>query len=492
MEKILFPSGNGANIRRSFIYFIVFLLLLTSCKEKKIASNSYEKLTPLRMPETNTTIFRGTLAVPENRTTGQGRTINLNVVVIPAIAKDSLLAPIFYIEGGPGVAAANSASFYADSTNPYRQKRDIVLVDARGTGNSNPLHCSSLQYKEDLKGHLEEMYPEAAVKQCADSLSKVADLTQYTTVNIVKDLEDVRKWLGYEKISLMGVSYGTRVSLVYMKLFPNSIDQVVLWSPTYTYSKMPQNHAIFAQRSIDQLFEDCGKNEACKQAYPNLGAEFIQLKNKAPFAYEYAKPDGKKEVIKISWDAFQTKMRTLLYSPGGMRRVPFLIHQTFMGNLQPFVDLFPKEPDYDLFLADGLYLCITCTEDVPFIEDDKIDSLTRGTFMGTYRIDQQKKACRNWPRGEITREFFEPVKSTIHTLIISGSFDPVTPTSMAEEIASTLPNSKLVIIPQMAHMFDGLSNESCFDRIVVDFLHGIKNINTDCIKDMQPQPYRIN
>lgn len=471
----------------AFISLIVF----AACLEKKAAAPSrYEKLSAFQVPGLKTTAFRGSLPVVENRTTGKGRTINISFIVIPAINKDSDEPPMFFIEGGPGGAASNSVDYFADTTNPYRKDRDIVLVDARGTGNSNPLHCLSTQQKNNLQGQFDEMYPEAAVKQCHDSLSKIADLTQYTTANIIKDFEEVRKWLGYEKISLMGLSYGTRASLVYMKMFPESIDRVVLMSPVTTYAHMPKYHAIFAQRSLDMVFDDCAKDPACSKAFPNLRTEFAQLKEKFPLSVDLDDTNGKKKIT-IPWYAFHTRMRGMLYSPGGIRRIPNLIHQTWLGNVYQFVNLFPRGKDTDLFIADGLYLCVTCAEDVPYIEEDQIDSLTKGTFMGTYRIDQQRRACKFWSRGEIPDDYMEPVRSNIPTLIISGSFDPVTPTSMAKEIASTLPNSILVIISRMSHSFDGLSNEDCLDKISIEFYNGSKNINTECVKDMKSGPYRV-
>lgn len=112
--------------------------------------------------------------------------------------------------------------------------------------------------------------------------------------------------------------------------------------------------------------------------------------------------------------------------------------------------------------------------------------------MGTYRIDQQRRACQYWSRGEIPKDYHQPVKSSIPTLIISGRYDPVTPVSMAKEIASTLSNSTLVIIPEMAHSPDGLTNEVCADNIIIGFLKGEKNIKTDCVSSMKRGPYRID
>jgi len=88
--------------------------------------------------------------------------------------------------------------------------------------------------------------------------------------------------------------------------------------------------------------------------------------------------------------------------------------------------------------------------------------------------------------------FLQPVTSNVPTLIISGSFDPVTPTAWAKEIAATLPNSTLVVIPYMSHLFDGLSNEECFDNIVADFITNgnYQKLKTGCVNEMKPPGYK--
>jgi pimeloyl-ACP methyl ester carboxylesterase len=446
----------------------------------------FAQLHPCTLPGITDPVLCGSYPVFENRQTNTGRIIHLNIVVIPALHRSPVRTPIFFFEGGPGDASTNSATAFADGSTPYRQYHDIVLIDARGTGGSNALHCSSLQFKQGLKEQLEDMYPVGAVKECYDSLSKITDLKQYTTTNIVKDIEDVRKWLGYGKINIWGISYGTRVALAYMKLFPASVESCILWSPLPTYAKMPMYHARFAQNSLQQLFNDCKSDAACHVAFPDIENEFNRLMQKGKKGGL-----GYSNGVLIPWNAFQTKLRTLLYHPGSMRKIPYIIHETYLGNFKPFLDLYPSGPNTDNSLAEGLYLCITCAEDVPFIPAGAIDSLTKGTFMGAYRIDQQRSACAQWTRGAIPANFHSPTVSAIPTLILSGTFDPVTPTSMAKEIASHLSNSIFVVIPQMSHTFDGLSHPECFDNICLDFINKPvhPNLKLDCIKEMKPGNY---
>lgn len=447
-------------------------------------------------------VLCGTYAVFENYKTKKGRKINLNIIVVPAVHKTSNQLPIFYFEGGPGLAATKNVSFFGESNNPYRQDHDIVLIDARGTGGSNPLNCFQLQYQRGIADQFnpvnppEDIYPEAEVKACYDSLSKNADLTQYTTTNIANDIEEVRLWLGYKKIHLFGLSYGTRLAQEYMRRFPKAVQTVVLQSPTSTGSRMPLYHAKFAQASLDKLFEDCAKDSLCKINFPFLKQEFNDLMfigSKQNFKTFFSFSDSSTKQLSIPWDIFQTKLRTLMYDPEGLKQIPFIIHQAASGNWKPFLSLYSEKGKYGDFLAEGLYLCITCSEDVPFIKSKEVIPLTRNTFMGTYRIRQQQLACANWARGFIPNDFLQPVRSNLPVLIISGNYDPVTPVSMARNIAAFLPNSQLVVIPQMSHLFDGLSNEECFDKMVMEFItnSGKSKVDTRCITSMQPPPYKF-
>jgi pimeloyl-ACP methyl ester carboxylesterase len=394
------------------------------------------------------------------------------------------------------VAQTNATSFYSDSINYYRLEHDVVLIDVRGTGHSNPLHCKQLQLKKDLKQQFTEMYPADAVKDCYDSLSKIADLTQYTTTNMAIDMEEIRKWLGYDKINLFGLSYGGRLAQVYMKMFPQSVASCVLWSPTTTYSKLPLYHAQYAEESISKIFNDCKNDSLCNLAFPNFKEEFKDLmrrgKNKA-FEYKFKRVTGGTQDIVIPWFSFQTKIRSLMYTPLGIRQIPFIVHQSYLGNWQTFLSLFPDKSSYDDLIAEGLYLCVTCSEDVPYISKTEEDSLTRDTFAGDYRVEQQRNACNKWVRGTIPENFFEPVTSTIPTLLFSGYFDPVTAPSMAKKIVQTLPNSFLITIPTMSHMLDGLSNLECFDKMAVDFFNNPEvRPNIDCINRMLPMAYKTN
>ncbi|MBK7772004.1 MAG: alpha/beta fold hydrolase [bacterium] len=158
----------------------------------------------------------GTFDVYENRALGSGRRLSLWVVVIPSLSERPEPDPVFYLAGGPGGSASGAASWFATEL-PLRLKRDIVLVDLRGMGGSNPLLCDLVGDRDVLQNHLRDMYPPELVDECRRELEQRADLTQYTTANAMADLDDVRAWLGYERINLLALSYGGRAAYAYAR-----------------------------------------------------------------------------------------------------------------------------------------------------------------------------------------------------------------------------------------------------------------------------------
>jgi hypothetical protein len=153
----------------------------------------------------------GTYEVFENRATKTGRTIKLKIVIFPATGRDKAADPLFYIPGGPGSSATEDAPYVAEGFAKVRERRDLVFVDQRGTGGSNPLNCDFFN-PSDLASYLGFYFPLADVRKCREQLEPKADLKLYTTDIAMDDLDEVRAALGYERINISGASYGTRVS----------------------------------------------------------------------------------------------------------------------------------------------------------------------------------------------------------------------------------------------------------------------------------------
>ena len=139
--------------------------------------------------------------------------------------------------------------------------------------------------------------------------------------------------------------------------------------------------------------------------------------------------------------------------------------------------------------GDGLYLSITCSEDVPFLGDWK--ALTAGTYFGDYRIRQQRRACEWWPARKVAASFRNDVKTNVPVLLLAGYRDPVTPPAWAYAVAEQLPNATVLLVPHSAHLPIGLSGLECWDAIVLKFLDGEALTDADraCVTKMTPPPF---
>ena len=170
--------------------------------------------------------------------------------------------------------------------------------------------------------------------------------------------------------------------------------------------------------------------------------------------------------------------------------IPLIVHRAAAGDFAPFLKkaIGPSIPD---FVADGMYLSVTCAEDVPFIDPAEAAKLTANNLFGDYRVFQQTRACGMWPRGEIPNDFLEPVRSNAPVLIFSGNMDPVTPPKYGEEVSRYLPNSRHIVIPEAGHDPFGLSDPGCIDRIALEFLDkgDAKNLDVTCVENMVPPPF---
>ena len=466
------------------------LFLSAACHRARFPGG-LAKLNQCRLEGINEQLLCGKLSVFENRETRVGRKIDLNVVVLPAFDQKTKEEPLFDLEGGPGAAATDTAMFYATDGKEYRRRHDVVLVDQRGTGKSNPL---SIPQKKTPQDYLSEMYPVDYVQKLRQTLEQRADLTQYTTSIAMDDLDDVRAWLGYDRINLFGTSYGTRAALVYLRQHPERVHTVILMGVAPTYLKMPMYHAEAAARAMDLLLQECERDEQCHQAFPQIRDDWTNLLAQlegAPARVQYSPQDkSATTTIEIRRDILAEKIRNWMYSRDRASRIPLIVHQAAHGDFAPFLRdaITPSIPD---FIADGMYLCVTCAEDVPFIEQEEAARMIAGNPFGNYRVFQQTRACSMWPRARIPKNFREPVSSNVPVLIFSGNMDPVTPPQRGEEVAHYLPNSRHVIVPEAGHGVFGLTDPGCADRIIIEFMDqgDVKDLDLSCVERMAPPPF---
>ncbi len=474
-------------------------LAVAGCDDEKSSSlskgesRSESLLAPCAESGPRSELQCGRLPVHEDTGNPAGRTIELNIVVAPAENATAGVAALFVLEGGPGVPATGNAEFFLNEGAAYRDRHDVVMVDLRGTGGSNPLHCTQGEGDDlSLQRYVSEMYPVDEVTDCRTVLETRADLRHYATANAVEDIEAVRQALGYTKIDLQGISYGTRLATQYARRYPNHVRTLSAIGSLPPEHRMPLHHAAGFERAFDLLLTDCEEDPECRTAFPNLRDDWLSLLQSMaePVIYRHKGAD-----LTIRRDVLVEELRSAMYFATKARALPLIVDAASRGDFGPFVELaVPDEPDAPPYLARGAYLSFTCTDDVARVASEDIASWNDGTYLGDYRVSQQKRACELWPKGPYPAAIESELKVAVPSLLVTGDRDPITPPSDAEKMARWLPNSRVVIVPHAGHMpFDG-SDPECVDRVMLEFLRSaaFDDLDLSCVNTNEPPPFVVN
>jgi pimeloyl-ACP methyl ester carboxylesterase len=433
----------------------------------------------------------GSYEVFENRAAKSGRTIKLRIVILKALSKTPAPDPIFFLHGGPGAAASDALALgQRGPLAPSRQERDLVFVDQRGTGGSNPLLCNLEDNPEDMQDFFGQLFPRDKVRECRQKLEKVADLTLYTTPIAVDDLDEVRSALGYGKINLFGASYGTLAAQIYMRRHPESVRSVVLIGVATPNIKQPLLFPRSAQQAMDLLFADCAADELCRKAFPDLQQEFKAVLDrfaKGPLTVELVNPANKKrEQVRLPRSNFVERIRLAMYNTGSQRFMPFIIHRAFLNDYIPWEEAAVRFSP-GAAVARGMYLTVTCSEGTRFITDKDLVEETRATFVGEERVRRHMEACQEWPRGEIPPSYIDLVKSDLPVLMISGEADGSSPLWFGESAVRLLPNGRQVKIRYYGHQMDGPCVQSIFQKFIS--AGSSKDLDTGCTESIRRPPF---
>jgi len=432
----------------------------------------------------------GSFEVFEDRNRQSGRKIALKILVFPATGSDKAPDPLFYIPGGPGSSATEDAPFIAQEFAKIREHRDLVFVDQRGTGGSNPLNCDFFN-PTDLRSYLGDYFPLDDVRKCRKQLETQANLKLYTTPIAMDDLEDVRAALGYKQINLIGGSYGTRAAQVYLKLHPNGVRAVILHGVSPTNQFMPRDFPQHTERALNGVMADCAADDTCRAAFPDLGAEVksvLERLRRGPVDVELkrSKP-GESIRVSLSRDLVAEAVRYMLYQPGAASRIPLFIHLAAQGNFKLFAEAAISYRQQIVATgSNGMYLSVTCAEDLPPIKPGEGERNGVNTFLGDYRWRQQRAACELWPQGKIPNNYAEPTRADVPVLILTGQWDPVTPPIYGDTAAKYLPHSLHVIVPHGGHGFNGLNGLECINNLVTSFIDRgtITGLDTSCVSSI--------
>lgn len=402
----------------------------------------------------------GWVTVPESP--GSPRTVELFVLRVFSDAPAPEADPIVYLDGGPGSPGTSTVVGMFESFEPLLDNRDLVAIDQRGTGRSTPsLACTEI----------EEVTTRAQVAlglgQCFERLSAEVDLGSYDTAHAARDVDAVRRALGYESWNLYGISYGTRLGLTVLRDHPEGVraavlDSVVPLEVDLLSSVAPNGHA-----ALERVFSACVDDVDCGDAHPGGMPQLLSLVARLDAQPLDVKTKG--GTHPLTGEELTELLFTLMYAPEGVAVLPALVDMVDEGDgarLGPLVDAMFDSGSGDML---GPHVAVQCAEEAPFTTPEAMESALASVppelhvgLGAAYYFDY----CDAFRVPSADAVENEPVVSDVPTLLVAGGFDPITPPAYAELVHGSLEGSTFVTLQGGSH---GSSAMDCAPSFVSAF-----------------------
>ena len=391
----------------------------------------------------------GVLRRPLDPARSDGTQIDLHVVVIPALARQKQADPIFFFAGGPGQSAIGLAGQIERLTSRLGARRDLVLIDQRGTGHSAPLQCDVPSPEESMARAVDRSREIAALDACRASLQKLpwGDLRFYTTTIAMADADAVRAALGADQVDLLGISYGTRAALEYLRVYPSHVRRVVIDGVAPPDMVLPESGDIDRQAALQALLRDCAAEKACATAHPALASRWDALLASLPKPIDVADPvTGQPRHVTLTRDSLRGLVSKALYTPSLGAILPHAIDEAAAGRFGALVAIAASTGEQPTDFSEGQHYAVVCSEDMPRLPPATSSASDEGA-QGLYRA-----VCAHWPRGDVPAAFYTIPRSKAPVLLLSGGIDPVTPPRHAERVAKALgPKARSVVVANSGH-----------------------------------------
>ncbi|MBQ4812569.1 alpha/beta fold hydrolase [Pseudoalteromonas luteoviolacea] len=467
--------------------------LAIACSGLTHAQQNSKVLQPCYVDGLEDRLMCGSISQPLSKDNSE-ESIEIHFAVIPAIKETNPTEAVLAFAGGPGQSAIEVAPIFARNLRYARENRDIILVDQRGTGKSNLLQCDTdnLEQQFALDDQAVPLFKLAKEETQACIKKLNTDLSNFTTVAAASDFEAVRIALGYETLHLYGASYGTRIAQEYMRQYPNSVATAVL------DGVVPMQQSLVAigdaiDDSLVALFKRCAEEHVCNGQYPNLEDKYQTLINTvktSPIKVSVRHPRTFELIdLVITESKLRGSIRMALYGHTTRALVPLVIDAAHKGNYNPLVGLLGNENTFGA-IAMGMHSAITCGEDWPNMTNQDRAKYKK-SYFGRLMIEALDASCPLWQVKPVEQYFYQPLKTAIPTLLLSGGLDPATPPSWAELAMVNMGNAKHLVAPTATH---GVAAQTCANKLIGEFinLRTFESLDSECLEKDNTKQYFMN
>jgi pimeloyl-ACP methyl ester carboxylesterase len=397
----------------------------------------------------------GDLVVHENRAV-PGRTIRVHYVRFesPSASPNATI----YLAGGPGGDGQSILDYAVVLGAPFLTgllaDGDFLVISQRGTARSIPfLDCQS--------------------SNCED-FSVSWDLSSYNTAANADDVDDLRAALGYDKLNLYGISYGSRLGLEVLRRHGEHVRAAVIEGLVPSSIAWPAAIPASFYSALTGLGASCTAAGACGTAFGDLVSKFsagVASLNASPVSISVEGMPFDLDGYTYAYVLFR-----VFYSRSAYVWLPMLISdlaERRVDRIQSFIATAIINLSSNDGVSSGLYNSVVCGEIFNPPDQNAFGQLNAGVpsdiidLYGSSWFGLMDR-CSSWPVGNLQAQLAQPVTSAVRTLVSSGRLDPITPPGFGDVSAATLSNAVVVIHENSGH---GATLQSpCGTQNLIDFI----------------------
>jgi pimeloyl-ACP methyl ester carboxylesterase len=394
----------------------------------------------------------GTMYVPENRSDPRSRIIKVGFARFKA-ARSGGAPPTFHLPGGPGNAILEHAQQYLQ----YLAVSDVVLVEQRGYSTRG----EKLMYRPRTYSPLPmnqptslEAWNAAAVDLAraavAEYAAKGIDLSGYSVLELADDVNDLRRLLGYEKISLVGQSFGSQLSFAIMRRHPQIVARALLSGvePLNNGYDMPSHRFAALQRIAWSADQDPKMQPYLPPDGSGVMGAVRDIMNRlrtAPITVLVRDPETQQtDTVVLGVEDFQILLN-LIDAPQAILAVYHGQYDSWAGQIRNLRRAGVLDHGKMIGWLIDSSLGVTAARDHQLHTDPAVE------FLGTWSFDPYIASADIWPTRDVGDEFRTPVLTRTPVVFIHGDWDTSTPIENTLSIQPYFPNSRAIIVHGGAH-----------------------------------------
>ncbi|MDX8153142.1 alpha/beta fold hydrolase [Patulibacter brassicae] len=380
---------------------------------------------------------------------------------------------VVLLAGGPGQAATPLLGDVAPVLAPLLRRRDLVAVDTRGTGRSTDLVvCPEIE-----SGSRTGLDPWEPLRSCARRFGGALD--RYGTTDVVADLEEVRRARGYDRLLLVGVSYGTVLAQRYAAAHPARVSGLVLDSPVDVQAADPFSLAML--RAIPGALRQACVGGACDGVTKDLRGDLRRLRARLPMTVSVDGGTGRRVPLEVDGWLVTSLVVAGDLDPLLRAALPAAIRRGAEGDAAPLARLGRENglaplttddadpsggPAAAAYSSSGVYYDTTCRDGRwPWSAEAAVgdERWAQARAAAAARPDAARAgwspdvvlqvsaagSCAFWPG---TRDATPAGRvPAVPTLVLSGRSDTRTSPEEARAVAASIPGARLLAVPGQGH-----------------------------------------